>query len=91
MTVPALLFGILVSTLMGAATHLIFGGSIWKLVLYIFLGWFGFWGGHYLAAQLGVDFLAVGPLKFGPALLGAAVLLAIGYWLGLDRAVKAKK
>jgi hypothetical protein len=81
MTLPALLFGILVSTLMGAAVHLIFGGPVWKLVLFIFLAWIGFWLGHYLGKTMGLTFLMVGPLYFGSALVLAAIFLLIGYWL----------
>lgn len=81
MTVPSLLFGILVSTLMGAAVHLIFGGRPWKLIFFIILAWIGFWLGHYLGGQLGWTFMMVGPLRFGPAFLIAAFFLVIGYWL----------
>ena len=47
MTIPALLLGILVSTMMGAALHLVFGGSLGRLVVYVLIGWAGFWGGHF--------------------------------------------
>ena len=81
MTVPSLLFGILVSSLMGAAMHLLFGGSLGKLVLYIFLSWLGFWSGHFLGSQLDWTFFSIGPLRLGTALLGSAILLSLGYWL----------
>ncbi len=81
MTVPALLFGILVSTLMGAALHLITGGRPWKLVLFIILAWIGFWLGNYIGGKLGMEFLMIGPLYFGAALVVAAIFLLVGYWL----------
>ncbi len=88
MTIPALLFGILISTLMGAGMHVVVGGSPWRLGLFILLAWVGFWAGHLLGAALGFIFLAVGPLKLGMALLGAAALLLIGYWLSLVQVEK---
>lgn len=88
MTIPALLFGILISTLMGAGMHVVVGGSPWRLGLFIFLGWVGFWAGHLLGAALGLTFLAVGPLNLGVALLGGILLLLIGYWLSLVQVEK---
>jgi len=88
MTVPALLFGILVSTLMGAALHLLAGGSLWRLGAFILVAWVGFWAGHVLGGNLGWTFLGVGPLNLGAALLGGLVALLIGYWLSLVQVEK---
>jgi hypothetical protein len=83
MTIPAILFGILVSTFIGAAFHLWRGGNIGRLLLYILLAWAGFWGGHLLGSALSWTFLGVGPLAFGMALLGSFVVLGFGYWFSL--------
>lgn len=83
MTIPALLFGFLVSTLMGAAFHLWKGGGIGRLFLYLILAWIGFWAGHMLGNRLGWTFGSIGPLRFGMAILVAIVTIFFGYWLSL--------
>lgn len=83
MTLPALLFGFLVATLMGAAFHLWKNGGFWRLILYLLLAWIGFWTGHIAANILGWRFLSVGPLRFGMAVLGALLFLGVGHWLSL--------
>ena len=83
MTIPALLFGFLVSTLMGAAFHVWKGGGPGRLLLYLILAWIGFWVGHYLGNRLGLTFGSVGPLRLGAAVLASAVTILAGYWLSL--------
>ena len=85
MTVPAVLFGILISTFIGAAFHLWKNGGVGRLIFYIVLSWAGFWAGHLLGGALGWTFFAVGPLNFGAALLGCALVLGLGYWFSLFR------
>jgi hypothetical protein len=83
MTLPALIFGVLLSSLYGAAFHLIRGGSLGRLLLYLILGWTGFWIGHFLAGQLGWTFASLGPLHLGMASLASIVFLVAGHWLSL--------
>jgi hypothetical protein len=83
MTVPALLFGMLISTLYGALFHLWRGGGVGRLILYLILGWAGFWIGQALANQLNWTFGSLGTLRLGMATLTSALFLGIGYWLSL--------
>jgi len=83
MTLPAFLFGFLVSTVLGAVFHLCKYGGFGRLLLYLVFGWVGFWIGHLVGNYLGWTFLSVGPLRLGMALLGSAVTLYAGYWLSL--------
>jgi hypothetical protein len=83
MTLPALAFGILFSTLFGAVFHLITGGSLVRMIMFIIFSWVGFWGGHFLANTLDWTFWSVGPLHMGMATLGSLLFLAIGFWLSL--------
>jgi uncharacterized membrane protein YeaQ/YmgE (transglycosylase-associated protein family) len=83
MTLPALLLGLLLSTLYGAAFHLWHGGGIGRLIFYLFLGWVGFWIGQWLAGQFGWGFFSVGTLHLGMATLLSFVFLFAGYWLSL--------
>ncbi len=83
MTLPALLFGFLVSTFMGAAFHLWKDGGFGRLLLYIILAWAGFWSGHFIANSLGWTFGSIGPLRFGLGICVALLTLLVGYWLSL--------
>lgn len=85
MTIPSLVFGLLVSSLMGAMFHLWRGGNLGRLILYLILAWVGFWGGHFLGNSMGWTFGSIGPLRFGPALIGGVITLGVGYWLSLVR------
>ena len=85
MTVPAILFGLLLSTLYGAAFHFWRGGGPGKLLLYILLSWLGFWAGHSLSGFMKMSFGDVGPLHFGMATIGSLIFLAAGAWLSAFR------
>ncbi len=85
MTLPAVLFGILVSTLMGAVFHLWKNGGFGRLLLYLILAWVGFWAGHLLGNRFGLTFGSVGPLRLGMALLVGVGTLLGGHWLSLVR------
>jgi len=83
MTIPAFIIGILLSTIYGVAFHLLIGGGLVRLILYILLSWIGFWIGHALAAGLGITFGSLGPLHLAMATLGSLIFLLLGYWLSL--------
>lgn len=83
MTLPAMIFGFIVSTLYGAAFHVWRGSGAGRLLLYLILGWLGFWTGHFLAARWGWTFGKLGPLNLGMASAGSLIFLAIGHWLSL--------
>jgi hypothetical protein len=85
MTIPALLFGFLVSTFMGAAFHLWKDGGIGRLFLYLVLAWVGFWTGQIIGDKMGWTFFKIGPLNFGVAVLLGIVFIGIGYWFSLVR------
>jgi hypothetical protein len=83
MTIPAALLGLLISTLYGVAFHLWRGGGLGRLLLYILLGWVGFWIGHVVATQMEWTFASVGPLRLGAATLFSLLFIGLGYWLSL--------
>ena len=82
MTLPAILFGIALSTAYGTAFHFWKDGGLSKLFLYIILAWLGFWIGHFIGGKIGWNFAAVGPINTGLATLGSALFLFVGDWLG---------
>lgn len=84
-TLPAILFGFIVSLFAGAVFHLLTGGGGAKLVVYMILSATGFWLGHVAGVQFNINILSVGPLRFGMAMLGCLMLLGLGFWLGQAR------
>lgn len=85
MTLPAILFGGLIATLLGTAFHLIRGGGLGQLFIYIGLSWIGFWGGHFLAQQLNLSFISLGPLHIGIATITSILLMLIGSWVFIGK------
>ena len=83
MTIPALAFGIIFSTLFGALVHLVTGGILGRLIIFILFSWIGFWGGHFLGSYLDWTFWSLGPLHMGMATLGSIIFLGLGFWLSL--------
>ena len=83
MTLPALIIGILISTLYGAAFHLWRGGGLGRLILYLILAWAGFWIGQFFGNYFGWSFGSFGPLNLGIATIFSILFLAAGYWLSL--------
>jgi hypothetical protein len=81
MTFPAFIFGVVLSTVYGTAFHFWKGGSLKRLLLFVFLAWLGFWIGHFAGGALGWKFMAIGPLNAGMATLGSAIFLFVGEWL----------
>lgn len=83
MSLPGILFGVLLATAYGVAFHAWKGGSVGRLLLYVVLSWLGFWAGHLVANTAGWTFDRMGQLHFGSATLGSLIFLVLGYWLSL--------
>jgi hypothetical protein len=81
MTIPAIFFGLVLSTTYGTAFHVWKGGGMKKLFLFIILAWLGFILGHITGGILKWNFAAVGPVNVGMATLGSVVFLFVGEWL----------
>jgi hypothetical protein len=81
MTIPSLLFGILISSLFGVAFHVWKGGGIGRLILSLILSWIGFWTGHIIAEYFGWSLLNLGPINLGFATIFSILFLIGGYWL----------
>lgn len=91
MTFPAFVFGTFFALLLGSLFHLIVGGDFKKLILYLITSWVGFWIGNFAGTQLGQQFIQIGLINLGFAIIGSVVLLAIIYWLGMDTTEPGKK
>jgi hypothetical protein len=81
MTLPTLLFAILVALFYGAIYHLIRGGGFWRLILFFGLSVFGFGMGHLIGLWRGWTFIPLGSLNFGLSSLGSIIVLIFGDWL----------
>lgn len=83
MTLPSIIFGLVLSALYGAVFHLWRGGKIGRLFLYIIISVVGFWIGHALGGYLGWNFANIGPLNAGMGTAGSVIFLFVGHWLSL--------
>ena len=81
MTIPSLIFGFLIASLYGALYHLIRGGRLGQLFLYLLLGWLGFALGHLTGIWQGLVLVPVGQLNLGMSTLGSLLFLLMGDWL----------
>lgn len=85
MTIQAFFLGAIAPIFLGAVFHLWRGGATWRLGLYILLAEGGFWLGHLVGNQREWNFLRVGSLQMGAGIIGAILLMGIGYWLSSKR------
>ena len=83
MTFPAFVFSIFLASAFGSLLHLWRGGPLWRLVLYLVLSLIGFFAGHFLDAFFSINFINLGSIHLGFAILGSLTLLGLGYWLSL--------
>ena len=82
---PGFLFSFLLATAYGAGFHLLFGGRLAKLVLYLLAAWLGFAIGQWVGGLLDLNILKVGPIHTLFASLGSWLALLLSHWLGKDR------
>lgn len=78
MTIPSLLFAFVIASLYGVLYHLIRGGGLGRLLLFLILGWAGFALGHMLGILRDWTFITVGDLNLGLSTLGSLIMLVIG-------------
>jgi hypothetical protein len=66
MTVPALLFALLVALLYGALYHFVRGGGFGRLLLFFILSMIGFVLGHLVGLWRGWVWIPLGSVNLGP-------------------------
>jgi hypothetical protein len=81
MTLPSLILGAVVATLLGAAFHLWRGGGLGRFLLYLTLAWLGFWSGHFLGSTFDLAIFSIGPLYAGVGILVSLGAMFLGHWL----------
>ena len=87
MTIPSLVFAIIIASLLGALYHLIRGGGPGRLLLNLFLSWAGFALGHFVGWWQGWILFPMGQLDFGLSILGSLILLGVVDWISHIRLV----
>lgn len=83
MTLPTMIFGLVVALLYGALYHTVRGGGGWRLLFFLGLSILGFALGHLLGAWQGWNLLMLGSLNLGMGSLGSVLVLVVGEWLSL--------
>jgi predicted MFS family arabinose efflux permease len=91
-TLPGIYLGILVSTGLSLVFHLIRGGALGRLVLYLMTGWLAFFLGHFIGEWLDWRLLRLGPINMFPAVLAALTgLLAASVLVGPEAKSRRRK
>ncbi|MCY4526606.1 MAG: hypothetical protein OXB89_08345 [Anaerolineaceae bacterium] len=78
---PVFTFGFILATLHGAIFHIVVGGDVRRLALFMLAAWAGFALGQLMAISLDLSVLLVGEIHLGPASLCALVALVLVHLL----------
>lgn len=81
LTLPTLLFGLVVALLIGAFYHVVRGGNGWRLLQDLCLSVLGFTLGQFADLVTGWILFEFGALDLGSGLFGSLTLLILGEWL----------
>ena len=81
MTLPFLLFALVLALLIGAFYYFVRDGGPGHLLVYLLSSVIGFAAGHFIGAWRGWAFLVWGPYNFGMEAIGALVFLILADWL----------
>ena len=81
----ALILGFLIASAYAAVFHLIIGGPIRRLLIYLVAAWVGFAIGQFAGTLLNLDLLKLGTLYLLAASLGAWAALLLAWWLAGTR------
>jgi hypothetical protein len=70
MTLAGLIFGFLIASGLGLLYHLVRGGRLMRLFLYLATAWISFFSGHFVGEWFGLSIFRFGSLNLLTALLG---------------------
>jgi hypothetical protein len=77
MTLPGALIGFVIASVIGLGYHLLRGGGLRRLLLYLIVAWIAFFAGHGIGGLMQWDALRLGSLNLLPAALTAVVCLIL--------------
>ena len=81
MTIPSILFALLIALLYGALYHFLRGGGFWRLLFYFCLSICGFAVGYLIGHLLGLLIIPLGTIDLVSASIGSLIFLIGGDWL----------
>jgi MFS family permease len=81
MTLPGIVYGFLIASAAGLAFHLIRGGRLGRLGMYLVSAWISFAVGHTVGGWIGLHLWRFGPLNLFPALVGTVLGLMTASFL----------
>lgn len=80
MTLPGLMLAFFLATACGLMFHLVRGGSLYRMALYVLAAWVCFFAGHFLAELFGWRFGRLGSLNLLSALVATVLgLVALSF------------
>lgn len=72
---PGLVFAFVIATLYGALCHLILGGDVRRLAMFLLAGWLGFGAGHLAGVMFNVEVFSLGSIRLFAASVGSFAAL----------------
>jgi hypothetical protein len=81
MTIASVFLGFLIALIPAFLWHFLSGGELRKLVSLILFSCVGFWLGHLLALWRHWNFLKLGPIYLGTAIIFSVIFVIAGSWL----------
>lgn len=88
---PILVFAFVIATMYGLAFHVVLGGDVRRMVLFIVTSWLGFLLGQYLGGYLDIALLRIGVVHLLPASAGAIALLIFANMLTSEPATPVSR
>lgn len=76
-----LVLGFLLATIYGGLFHLVFGGPIRRILVYLLAAWVGFFIGQFIGDFFNFELLKLGKIHLVPASIGAWGALLAAWWL----------
>lgn len=73
---PVFVFGIVLATMYGLGCHVLLGGSVRRMVLFVISSWVGFLLGQYIGDIIGIELFRLGVLHLLPASVCSFIFLA---------------
>ena len=75
MTLHGFILGLTIASACAFLFHILRGGSLKRLTIYLVSAWIGFFSGHLLGELINLQLLRLGSINLFPALLGTVLSL----------------